>query len=334
MRATAFLVAVSTLWTILPPSLAADCCVTNAARYCDGVEESACDDDGKCFCCPNGGGIDLDPTSGDCSCGNRQTCTDTCKGLDCGPHGVCSGFDCVCDEGWRGFSCDEPTTCCTSSSAPDSLCNAYEAHECIGDTCYCCPQADPISLNTTTGSCFCAFSPTCEFPPPDPCEGIHCGEHATCRSGVCECVFPWTDLKPATNSCLALGCVTECGINANCNNGTCDCLNGFSGDLCQTFLGPPGHAPDLIDYSGPTTTVTTLFAISVGLPGMVLTCGTFILYLRRKWVSGDSSDSSLKGSGAGAGAGAGFGAGAGAAAATSSDYQNIDSYNAVAPNAS
>ena len=65
------------------------CCKATALNLCSGVDETVCDDDGVCYCCPNGGGIDANTTGGvitSCTCGNQQTCTDPlCKGVACVP---------------------------------------------------------------------------------------------------------------------------------------------------------------------------------------------------------------------------------------------------------
>lgn len=63
-----------------PPSL--QCCQANSLNLCNNVNDTACSDDGLCYCCPNGGGINatIDGDNTTCTCGYRQTCNDVkCK---------------------------------------------------------------------------------------------------------------------------------------------------------------------------------------------------------------------------------------------------------------
>ena len=69
------------LWGLAdPPSM--QCCIANSLNLCVNVNDTACDDSGTCYCCPNGGGITANFTGGNtsCVCGYRQTCNDVkCK---------------------------------------------------------------------------------------------------------------------------------------------------------------------------------------------------------------------------------------------------------------
>ena len=58
------------------------CWLVSAQALPCKVDDGACTPDGDCFCCPNGGGIELHGNSiADCECGFRQTCAPTCTGM-------------------------------------------------------------------------------------------------------------------------------------------------------------------------------------------------------------------------------------------------------------
>jgi hypothetical protein len=218
------------------------CCKANAMNMCAGVADTACDDNGTCYCCPNGGGITANFTDGvQCTCGNKQSCADVkCKGKECvaceglgcgcgglsfvsllslfacrcGPTGQCVSGYCKCDYLWSGPDCTISMVCCTTpyNATQPTLCqsnNTLVAGVCKGSECYCCPYPaiGPINapMFNTDNQCKCRIHVAqCVDPGPPPCSLIHCGLHATCvtSQGVCRCDKGWTNLNPATNSCL------------------------------------------------------------------------------------------------------------------------------------
>lgn len=75
----------------------------------------------------------------------------------------------------------------------------------------------------------------------DPCAGVQCGANASCAEGACVCADGFEG--NATTGCTAIvndPCSgVECGANASCSGGTCSCSPGFEGDPAAGCTPPP-----------------------------------------------------------------------------------------------
>uniref|UniRef100_A0A1A9ZCQ3 EGF-like domain-containing protein n=1 Tax=Glossina pallidipes TaxID=7398 RepID=A0A1A9ZCQ3_GLOPL len=204
---------------------------------------------------------------------------DECIALEkpCGSYALCEntapGYDCKCPQGFAGkpdakTACEQIDVSIHCSSNFDCTNNA----ECIESQCFCLDGFEPLGSScvdidecrTHTGLCGnnsqCINTPgsyRCECEagfvgtPPrvtckEPCQDVHCGEHAYCKADAneayCICEDGWTfNPNDVSAGCLDIdecdsvhGPFGSCGINATCSNSlgsySCLCPSGFSGD--------------------------------------------------------------------------------------------------------
>eukprot|EP01043_Picozoa_sp_COSAG02_P029541 COSAG02_NODE_1842_length_10700_cov_148.785869_5_plen_631_part_00 len=73
----------------------------------------------------------------------------------------------------------------------------------------------------------------CSQRAPDPCWGVDCGGHGTCRSGACQCHdgYSGRQCQQAPDPCLGV----DCGGHGTCRSGACQCHDGYSGRQCNHF---------------------------------------------------------------------------------------------------
>lgn len=91
------------------------------------------------------------------------------------------------------------------------------------------------------GKCQCrdGWSGTkCEKPPGQACDGVKC-EHGVCQGGKCVCDAGWKgdkcDEKKPTDGCTGQRCGVH-GIprcDTDKNRGYCECIDGYTGDKCD-----------------------------------------------------------------------------------------------------
>ncbi|XP_026143390.1 protein jagged-1b-like isoform X2 [Carassius auratus] len=196
-----------------------------------GCDHGTCTEPWKCVCDTNWGGLLCDKDLN--YCGNHQPCKNggTCTNTE--PN----EYLCVCQEGFRGRSCDIVEHACLSSPCEN------------GGTCV----EDPTGF-----SCVCApgwTGPSCASVLQ--CDSNPCGRGATCQETTqgFQCVCPpfWTGrtCQLDTNECETGVCVNARSCRNLIGGYLCDCLPGWSGpncdirnSSCQGFCLNGGHCKD------------------------------------------------------------------------------------------
>lgn len=126
-------------------------CGENGQKICHaGWDGANCDlDVDECIrdepCSPNGNCTNLAGPSYVCDCVAEYTGTNCdevkqfCDDKPCSNHSVCNntfgGYDCICEDFWRGRHCDEPPYCNFNPCSNTSVCNNTED----GYVCLCDP---------------------------------------------------------------------------------------------------------------------------------------------------------------------------------------------------
>ncbi|XP_072890094.1 tenascin-X-like isoform X3 [Hemitrygon akajei] len=171
-----------------------------------------------------------------CSSGR---CCGSGSAPDCGAHGSPSpsGCSCVCEEGWRGPTCAEPS--CPPGCRPPR-------GECSGGRCVCrsgftgpdcsqeaCPDDCNDQGRCIDGRCVCFPGYTghgCTEEEKAPCPG-GCKGHGKCVGGKCICESGYSGPR-----CGVKACPNQCSNRGRCVSGKCACKDGFTGEDCSVGI--------------------------------------------------------------------------------------------------
>lgn len=133
---------------------------------------------------------------------------------NCSSHGTCWQGRCLCNPGYEGYDCSQPSQCDCSSRGV-----------CAHGRCFCDPGFDGER---------CELAARCLN---------SCSGHGQCMHGRCACAAGYTGLDCSELVPCPLGCSGR-GI---CVSGGCLCMDGFLGEGCERSvpcLGEPecaGH---------------------------------------------------------------------------------------------
>ncbi|XP_048837194.1 protein jagged-1b [Brienomyrus brachyistius] len=228
-----------------------------------GCVHGSCTEPWKCVCDTNWGGLLCDKDLNYCGthqpCKNGGTCANTepneyqclcqegfrgrscdivenaCLSNPCLNGGTCaddpSGFSCVCAEGWTGHACASAVQSCASSPCGRGA-TCQEVPQ--GFTCLCPPGWSGRTCQLDTNEC----------------EAGVCVNAQTCRNLIggylCECLPGWTG---PNCDIINASCQGKCLNGGRCEDSLsghkCHCLPGFTGKHCQTGSGTCESAPCL-----------------------------------------------------------------------------------------
>ena len=157
-------------------------------------------------------------------------CEDPCDPNQC-VNGACSpgaapfpAFNCTCDLGFMGTLCDTPIDPCIPNRCVNGACSPGASFPDI--ICAC----DPGFMGTLCDT------------PIDPCDGVLCSNNGDCRAVdslnfVCDCDpgFTGTNCETELNPCDSMPCqnLGTC-FPETYPNFRCECRENFSGTLCET----------------------------------------------------------------------------------------------------
>lgn len=142
---------------------------------------------------------------------------------NCTGHGLCKptsansiAWECVCESGFCGTSCNRVCPTCPNNCTGHGIC--------VGSTCQCDPGFLGSDCTQVVPIVGC----------PDSCSG-----HGRCRevtSGKyqCECDLGFIGLNCAL---VSGGCPGNCSGKGECIRGECACSNGYTGASCNRALG-------------------------------------------------------------------------------------------------
>ncbi|XP_072115469.1 tenascin-X-like isoform X4 [Mobula birostris] len=171
-------------------------------------------------------------------CSNSQCCGSG-SAPDCGAHGTLSpsGCTCVCEEGWRGPTCSEPS-CPPSCRPPRGECSGgrcvcrsgYTGPDCSQEACPadCNDQGRCIDDRCVCFPGYTGYGCTEEEkkPCPDDCKG-----HGECIGGKCVCQPGYSGPR-----CGGKACPNQCSSRGRCVSGKCACKDGFTGEDCSVEI--------------------------------------------------------------------------------------------------
>ncbi len=146
---------------------------------------------------------------------------DPCEGVPCPDDGdPCNGTEkCVVDPDSGKGQCEQkyPVICPTD----DDLCNGTKI--CKPES-GACETVNEVSCTEPWQTCNKSTG-ECEGTPPDPCEGVECGEHGACTGGACSCKHGYTG-----EACEEAPVVEETPAVV---------INGVCGNSCETLKDYP-----------------------------------------------------------------------------------------------
>ncbi|XP_068601845.1 protein jagged-1b [Brachionichthys hirsutus] len=221
-----------------------------------GCVYGSCAEPWQCVCDVNWGGLLCDKDLNYCGthrpCKNGGTCTNTEP----------DEYQCECQEGFRGRSCDLVEHACLSSPCSNGA-------SCVEiPTGFSCVCADGWTGHT------CADAVSM-------CDRSPCGRGATCREATggfrCLCPPGWTGrtCQLDTNECEMAICVHARSCRNLIGGYLCDCLPEWTGPNCSISA-----------MSDTTHSGVSFYIILVGILALVTVCGcvacTFILHLHHK----------------------------------------------------
>ncbi|XP_059827249.1 tenascin-X-like [Hypanus sabinus] len=170
---------------------------------------------------------------------SSSRCCGSGSAPDCGAHGSLgpSGCSCVCEEGWRGPTCSEPS--CPPGCLPPR-------GECSGGRCVCrsgfrgpdcsqeaCPDDCNDQGRCIDGRCVCFPGYTgrgCTEEEKAACPG-DCRGHGKCVGGKCVCEPGYSGPR-----CGVKACPNQCSNRGRCVSGKCACKDGFTGEDCSVVI--------------------------------------------------------------------------------------------------
>ncbi len=183
------------------------------------------------------------------SCGKDTESTESpCKNVDCSGHGVCDDSTghavCDCDDGYTVDNLEN----CISNPCLGITCDSWEY--CSGGDCKVLTNRCNTTADCLNNSVCNTQTHICEGGETNPCEGITCSNHGTCKSDgygynankycVCDSGYKADDLNcipDSTDPCENVTCNEwescdngDCVLNENRCNTNEDCLNG---DVCN-----------------------------------------------------------------------------------------------------
>lgn len=208
-----------------PPGRYGDTCldIDDCQRYEDENGVAPCGGHGACV--DDGGGRQTFT----CACnegfaGDGCSVSTICDTVDCG-HGFCHptldgvDYECQCEAGWEGYSCDVKIDDCQFANCQNGWC--VDLGKGI-TACVCHPGWYGVNCTETVDAC-----------DEEKCQG-------TCVHGICECQLGMVGLNCETNwdDCNPDPCVRgECMDLLD--NFYCTCEDGFTGKRCDEC--EPGH---------------------------------------------------------------------------------------------
>ncbi|XP_062903996.1 tenascin-X-like isoform X2 [Mobula hypostoma] len=171
-------------------------------------------------------------------CSSSQCCGSE-SAPDCGAHGTLSPSSCVCvcEEGWRGPTCSEPS-CPPSCRPPRGECSGgrcvcrsgYTGPDCSQEACPadCNDQGRCIDDRCVCFPGYTGYGCTEEEkkPCPDDCKG-----HGECIGGKCVCQPGYSGPR-----CGVTACPNQCSSRGRCVSGKCACKDGFTGEDCSVEI--------------------------------------------------------------------------------------------------
>ncbi|KAL7870421.1 hypothetical protein SRHO_G00079180 [Serrasalmus rhombeus] len=224
-----------------------------------GCVHGTCNEPWKCVCDTNWGGLLCDKDLN--YCGNHQPCKNGGTCINTEPN----EYNCMCQDGFLGRNCDIVEHACLSSPCMNG---ATCVEDQTGFSCVCAdgwtgPTCADAVLQCDSAPCgrgaTCQETPQgfqCLCPPGwtgktcqidmNECEVGVCVNAHSCRNLIggylCDCLSGWVgpDCDIRNSSCQG-----SCLNGGRCEDSKCVCLSGFTGEHCQTVVGPCDSAPCL-----------------------------------------------------------------------------------------